>query len=195
MTKQNKHKANKKLVKKFYDIEIPVKKRKYTKGGQYGKVLGFNFYIQKNEKITKKQREILLTEGHAYVNEIIGKLCPFGSSIDDIVKDIPGSMDPAFSDLELINFWNYMYDKYGYYIYDFAQQWLWEQQPSMSEYKKYLSESKNERDSECDYDFDLEYDPDSETFIEDENFEKLKESVRLKFQQYHREKMLNNQMG
>jgi hypothetical protein len=106
------HKSIKKYIGQ--DIPLPVKtkevKREYVKGGKGGKVLGFNFYIQRNEKLLKKQRKILIEKGSDYISEVENK---YNSHL------LISNLDPKFNDLELMETWNQFYIQYGILIPEF----------------------------------------------------------------------------
>ena len=85
------------------------------------KFKGFNFYIQGNEKLSKRNRKRLLTESEVYLNEVISSL-PL-SVEDQIRKGVIGELDSTQTDYELLGQWNQMYDHYGYLMSDFRDQW------------------------------------------------------------------------
>ncbi len=81
------------------------------------------------------------------------------------------------------NAWNDFYSEFGCLISDFVYQI---EREMLRGYKKYLAEMSE--DEKCKSDFEFEPEFDSMTAVEEEKFEKLKESVRSKYQQYHRKK-------
>ena len=85
------------------------------------KFKGFNFYIQGNEKLSKRNRKRLLTESEVYLNEVISSL-PL-SVEDQIRKGVIGELDSTQTDYELLGQWNQMYDHSGYLMSDFRDQW------------------------------------------------------------------------
>lgn len=101
-------------------------KKKYQRKRNDGtpsrrKFLGFDFYIQCNEKLSRKNRETLITKSENYLNSIYNSL-PL--SIDDkINKGISNELDGSLTDLELLEEWNSMYERYGYLIPDFKDKW------------------------------------------------------------------------
>lgn len=105
-----------KSIKNFIgpNVPLPVKekkiKRSYVKGGVGGKVLGFNFYIQKNGKLLKKERNILLTKGTDYIEEV-----------RHMYKNILtfDGLDNKLTDDENISSWNQFYIQYGILIPEF----------------------------------------------------------------------------
>lgn len=96
------------------NVPLPVRekkiKRSYVKGGIGGKVLGFNFYIQRNEKLLKKQRRILLEKGSDYISEVKNK---YNNHL------LISNLDPIFNDFELMETWNQFYIQYGGLIPEF----------------------------------------------------------------------------
>lgn len=85
------------------------------------KFLGFDFYIQCNEKLSRKNRETLLTKSEKYLGSIFHSL---PMSLDEkINKGISNGLDGSSTDLELLDEWNSMYERYGYLIPDFKDKW------------------------------------------------------------------------
>lgn len=85
------------------------------------KFLGFDFYIQCNEKLSRKNRETLITKSENYLSSIFHSL-PL--SLDEkIKKGISNELDFSLTDLELLDDWNSMYERYGYLIPDFKDKW------------------------------------------------------------------------
>jgi hypothetical protein len=101
-------------------------KRKYQSNRYDGtpsnrKFLGFDFYIQCNEKLSRKNRETLLTKSENYLGSIFHSL---PMSLDEkINKGISNGLDYSLTDLELLGEWNSMYERYGYLIPDFKDKW------------------------------------------------------------------------
>lgn len=108
-----------KSIKKYIgqDIPLPVKlkevKREYVKGGKGGKVLGFNFYIQRNGKLLKKEREILLRKGDSYIEDVQGYL-PNSIRLTNL--------DKTLTDDEIVGCWNDFYTEYGRMVPEFTEQ-------------------------------------------------------------------------
>lgn len=131
-----------KSIKNFIgpNVPLPVKekkiKREYVKGGKGGKILGFNFYMQRNDKLLKKQRKILLQKGNEYISEVIDKLNK-RFEIDEL--------DPISNDWEIMETWNKFYTDYGYLVSEFKSdienKLLKEYE---KEYSKYEEENKKE---------------------------------------------------
>jgi hypothetical protein len=85
------------------------------------KFQGFDFYIQCNEKLSRKNRETLLTKSENYLGSIYNSL-PI--SLDEkINKGISNELDYSLTDLELLDEWNSIYERYGYLIPDFKDKW------------------------------------------------------------------------
>jgi len=101
-------------------------KRKYQSNRNDGtpsriKFQGFDFYIQCNEKLSRKNRETLLTKSENYLGSIYHSL---PMSLDEkINKGISNGLDGSSTDLELLDEWNSMYERYGYLIPDFKDKW------------------------------------------------------------------------
>lgn len=96
------------------------------------KFLGFNFYIQCNEKLSRKNRETLLTKSENYLSSIYHSL---PRSLDEkIDRGISNELDSGLTDLELLDEWNSIYERYGYLIPELKEKWekryLKEVQPS-----------------------------------------------------------------
>ncbi len=96
------------------------------------KFLGFDFYIQCNKKLSRKNRETLLTKSEFYLNSIYHSL-PI-SLEEKINRGISNELDCGLTDLELLDEWNSMYERYGYLIPELKEKWekryLKEVQPS-----------------------------------------------------------------
>lgn len=85
------------------------------------KFKGFNFYIQGNEKLSKKNRKRLLKESEVYLNEVTSSL---PQSVEDQIRmGVTDELDSNQTDYELLGQWNQMYDNYGYLMSDFRDQW------------------------------------------------------------------------
>jgi hypothetical protein len=101
-------------------------KRKYQSKRNDGtpshrKFLGFDFYIQCNEKLSRKNRKTLLTKSENYLNTIYNSI-PI--SLDEkIKKGITNELDKNLSDYELLEIWNPIYKEFGYLIPEFKDNW------------------------------------------------------------------------
>jgi hypothetical protein len=101
-------------------------KKKYTTKRNDGtpsriKFQGFDFYIQCNERLSRKNRKTLLTKSENYLSSISHSL-PM-SLEEKINRGISNGLDGSLTDLELLDEWNSMYERYGYLIPDFKDKW------------------------------------------------------------------------
>ena len=95
--------------------------KKYDGTPSKKKFKGYNFYIQCNDKLSKKNRDKLLETSSTYLDEVFSSL-PF--STDKKIKDgLINELDYSLSDYELLDQWNYMYDSFGYLMSKFRNQW------------------------------------------------------------------------
>ncbi len=95
--------------------------KKYDGTPSKKKFKGYNFYIQCNDKLSKKNREKLLETSSTYLDEVFSSL-PF--STDKKISDgLINELDYSLSDHELLDQWNYMYDSFGYLMSKFRNQW------------------------------------------------------------------------
>ena len=100
----------------------PKKRRKVVKGGKYGKIKGFNFYFQENERLKPFQRKKLLELSEGYISNLIDEESQFGRSVDLIDKCLV-QLDNSLSDEELKEYWNLIYDRYGMRIPQMERRW------------------------------------------------------------------------
>lgn len=85
------------------------------------KFKGFNFYIQGNEKLSKKNRQRLLKESEIHLNEVISSIkLPADTQIR---LGLIHELDSNLNDIELLDPWNTMYDNYGYLMSNFKENW------------------------------------------------------------------------
>ena len=85
------------------------------------KFKGFNFYIQGNEKLSKKNRKLLLKESEIHLNEVISSIkIPADPQIR---LGLIHELDSNLNDIELLDQWNHMYDNYGYLMSEFRKNW------------------------------------------------------------------------
>ena len=110
-------------------------------GGKYGKVKGFDFYIQDGDRLKPFQRRKLVSESEVYICEIMDKLNPMGKSFEQIMNG-PEFLDPDYHDLELMEYWNEIYNKYGFLINDFKSKWEREFIGNQMEFGDVKDESK-----------------------------------------------------
>ncbi|MCX2718918.1 hypothetical protein [Lentiprolixibacter aurantiacus] len=94
---------------------------RYTGEPSNRKFLGFDFYIQSNEKLSKKNREKLLVDSEIHMGEVIDGLNLDESSIHS--TGLVQELDPNFSDYELLNIWNPIYEDFGYLMTEFKEKW------------------------------------------------------------------------
>lgn len=106
----------KKYSKKRYD-GTPSKKKFY----------GFNFYIQCNEKLSKRDRKTLLTNSKNYLGLIYNSSSL--STEDKQRRGLVSELDSSLTDLELLEIWNPIYEEFGYMIPEFKEKWESKQIP------------------------------------------------------------------
>ena len=95
--------------------------KKYDGTPSKKKFKGYNFYIQCNERLSKKNRANLLRTSPIYLGEVFSSL-PL--STDKLVTDgLVGELDSNLTDIELLEQWNPMYDVFGYLMSEFRTKW------------------------------------------------------------------------
>lgn len=100
-------------ILKKYNITIQNKPRSNTL--KYGKVKGFNFYIQRNGKLKKRERDELIRRSEHYYLETQNFLG--NQSRMNLVQ-----LDTNLTDDELLHQWNEFYDSYGIHFEEFRRQ-------------------------------------------------------------------------
>jgi chaperonin cofactor prefoldin len=85
------------------------------------KFKGFNFYIQGNEKLSKKNRKRLLLESENHLGEVYHSINL--STEQKINLGLTDELDSNLNDIELLDQWNHMYDNYGYLMSEFRKNW------------------------------------------------------------------------
>ena len=85
------------------------------------KFKGFNFYIQGNEKLSKKNRKLLLLESENHLGEVYHSINL--STEQKINLGLTDELDSNLNDIELLDQWNHMYDNYGYLMSEFRKNW------------------------------------------------------------------------
>ena len=153
--------ANNNICNLFDYDEYPQpskKKREYIKGGRGGKIKGFNFYL-KNERLTKKQRQTLISQCQNYERPI--EINPCNCCPEELFYGF--ELDPSWNDIELMGIWNEMYDSCGNYFPQFKDQWEREQTRG---FNKHFKENKC-RDKD-------------KSNIKDENTSKIQEFLKSK---------------
>lgn len=85
------------------------------------KFLGFNFYIQCNEKLSKHNRSILLSKS----KDCLGFIYQLStlSTEEKQRRGLVNELDSSLSDLELMEIWNPIYEEFGYMIPEFKEKW------------------------------------------------------------------------
>ncbi len=107
-------------------------KRKYSQKRYDGtpskrKFYGFNFYIQCNEKLSKRDRTTLLTNSKNYLGLIYNSSSL--STEDKQRRRLVSELDSSLTDLELLEIWNPIYEEFGYMIPEFKDKWESKQIP------------------------------------------------------------------
>ena len=85
------------------------------------KFLGFGFYIQSNEKLSKKNKKKLLEDSETHLGEVID-----GLNLNERDLNTCGliqELDPNLSDYELLEIWNPIYEEFGYLMTDYRDKW------------------------------------------------------------------------
>ncbi len=96
-------------------------KKRYNGTPSKRKFYGFNFYIQCNEKLSKTDRGTLLTNSKNYLGLIY-----HSSSLSTEEKQRRGlvsELDSSFTDLELLEIWNPIYEEFGCRIPQLGDRW------------------------------------------------------------------------
>ena len=101
-------------------------KRKYSQKRYDGtpskrKFFGFNFYIQCNEKLSKRDRTTLLTNSKNYLGLIYHSSSL--STEDKQRRGLVSELDSSLTDLELLEIWNPIYEEFGFMIPVFKDKW------------------------------------------------------------------------
>mgnify|MGYP006092891231 FL=1 len=82
---------------------------------------GFNFYIQCNEKLSRRNRKELISKSEVYLNKIFNSI--HLTEEEKIRKGITNELDTNLTDYELLEIWNPIYEEYGYLISEFKDKW------------------------------------------------------------------------
>ena len=85
------------------------------------KFKGFNFYIQCNEKLSRRNRKELISKSEVYLNKIFNSIRL--TEEEKTNKGITNELDSNLTDYELLEIWNPIYEKYGFLIPDFKDKW------------------------------------------------------------------------
>ena len=91
------------------------------------KFYGFNFYIQCNEKLSKTHRNQLLNKSKSYLG-LIYNSSSF-STEEKQRRGLVSELDSSFTDFELLELWNPIYEEFGYMIPEFKDKWESKQIP------------------------------------------------------------------
>ena len=91
------------------------------------KFYGFNFYIQCNQKLSKRDRTTLLTNSKNYLGLIYHSSSL--STEDKQRRGLVSELDSSLTDLELLEIWNTIYEEFGYMIPEFRDKWELKQIP------------------------------------------------------------------
>lgn len=126
-------------------------KRKYTQKRYDGtpskrKFYGFNFYIQCNDKLSKRDRKTILTNSKNYLGLIY-----HSSSLnteDKQRKSLVSELDSSLTDLELLEIWNPIYEEFGYMIPEFKDKWESKRNPKRSFQTKSSKFEKSENETD-----------------------------------------------
>lgn len=111
-------------------------------GGKYGKVKGFDFYIQDGDRLKPFQRRILLDRSEEYIDEIKNIIYPNNQSFEKTMNG-PDYLDPDHHDTELMEHWNDIYNQHGCLIEDFKSKWEREFIGNQMEFGDKKDESKS----------------------------------------------------
>jgi hypothetical protein len=85
----------------------------YKKGGKYGKLKGFDYYLRNEGKLRPNQRRDFLIKSEDYI-----------SKINQISTTNFPYMDTNMSDLELLEMWNEIWWGWGWVIDEFKDKWF-----------------------------------------------------------------------
>lgn len=79
---------------------------------------GFNFKLNTNRRFPSKNRETILTEGNRYIHEINERI----SNVKIYNKPIT-PLDPLWTDIEIKDYWNEFFHKYGFLVFELIEKW------------------------------------------------------------------------
>jgi hypothetical protein len=115
---------------------------KYSHGGMYGKVKGYDFYLREDGTLQPKHRRILLEKCQKYMMNV-------PTVRIDILNLEDGELDKTHTDLEIVDSWNEFYDRWGHHFPEFREKWEREFLPSKEEEEIQIRKSKkNNTDTE-----------------------------------------------
>ena len=84
------------------------------------KFKGYDYYIQCNEKLSKKNRKSLLRTSQIHLSEVRSKLM---INEERELSKLVFDLDPNLNDWELLDQWNMMYENFGYLMTEFRKKW------------------------------------------------------------------------
>jgi hypothetical protein len=84
------------------------------------KFKGYDYYIQCNDKLSKKNRKSLLRTSPKHLSEVRSKLM---ISEERELSKLVFDLDPNLNDWELLDQWNMMYENFGYLMTKFRKKW------------------------------------------------------------------------
>jgi hypothetical protein len=96
-------------------------KKRYDGTPSKKKFYGFNFYIQCNEKLSKRDRKTLLTNSKNYLGLIYNS--SYLSTEEKQRRGWVSELDSSLTDLELLEIWNRIYEEFGYMIPEYKDKW------------------------------------------------------------------------
>lgn len=114
-------KSSHKVSNYYHKMKRKYKTKRYDGTPSRRKFLGFDFYIQCNEKLSQKNRKTLLKKSENYLGSIYHSLNL--STEEKIKKGISNELDSSLTDIELLDEWNSMYEQYGYLIPELKEKW------------------------------------------------------------------------
>jgi hypothetical protein len=95
--------------------------KRYDGTPSKNKFYGFNFYIQCNNKLSKRDRNTLLTNSKNFLGLIYNSSSL--STEDKQRRGLVSELDSSLTDLELLEIWNPIYEEFGYMIPEFRDKW------------------------------------------------------------------------
>ena len=84
------------------------------------KFKGYDYYIQCNDKLSKKNRKSLLRTSSIHLSEVRSKLM---INEERELSKLVFDLDPNLTDWELLDQWNMMYENFGYLMTKFSKKW------------------------------------------------------------------------
>ena len=104
------------------------------------KFKGFNFYIQCNEKLSRRNRKELISKSEVYLNKIFNSI--HLTEEEKINKGITNELDSNLTDYELLEIWNPIYEEYGFLIHEFKDKW---ENKHLKEDSNFIKTSNNDK--------------------------------------------------